>query len=62
MKLLWMKIVAGHEANSALEAQDADITPSNIAIFAIQVANSDFRRPFRQVDLLNCTGPTFESC
>ena len=57
-----MKIVASHEADGAFEAKDTDITPSNIAIFAIQVANSYLRRPFGQVDLLNCTGPAFESC
>jgi len=57
-----MKIIASHEADSAFKAKNADIAPSDIAIFAIQVANGDLRRPFGQVVLLNCTGPAFESC
>ena len=62
MLLFWVKIIAGHEADGAFKAKNTDVTPSYVAIFAIQVANSYFRRPFGQVDLLNCTGPTFESC
>ena len=40
-----MEVIAGHEANGAFKAKDTDIAPGDIAIFAIQVTNSDFRRP-----------------
>jgi hypothetical protein len=30
-----MKVVASHEADGALKAQNTDVTPSNIAIFAV---------------------------
>ena len=30
-----MEIIAGHEADGALKAQNSDVTPSDIAVFAI---------------------------
>ena len=54
-----MEVVAGHKADSALKAKDSDISPSNVTIFAIEIANSNFWRSFRQINLLNCAGPTF---
>ena len=30
-----MKIVAGHKANGSLKAENADVTPSDIAVFAV---------------------------
>lgn len=48
-----MEIIARHEANGALKSKDADVAPCDISVFAIQIADSDLRRPLRQVDLLN---------
>lgn len=61
-QLFRVEVITGHKANGALKAQDTDIAPSDIAILAIEIANGDFGSPFGQVDLLNCAGPTFESC
>ena len=54
-----MEVIAGHKANSALKAQNADVSPGDIAVFTIEIANRDLRRPFGQVDLFNSAGPTF---
>lgn len=30
-----MEVIAGHKTNSALKAQNADVSPGDIAVFAI---------------------------
>jgi len=33
--LFWMEVVACHEADGALKAQNADVAPSDIAVLAV---------------------------
>lgn len=34
-ELFWVEVIAGHKANSAFKAQNADVSPGDIAVFAI---------------------------